>query len=76
MTEPDEYRPSWRKPAGAFLILAIIALWAGIVLALTPWIGRMPALVQALVYLAFGIGWLWVMPLKAILRWSETGSWR
>lgn len=76
MSDPDDYRPSWRKPAAAFLILFYIILWAALVLALSPWIGRLPVLVQALVYLGFGIGWLWVLPLKATLRWSETGRWR
>lgn len=69
-------RPSWRKPAGALLILALIALWAALVLALAPWIGRLPSLAQAAVYLVAGIVWIWVLPLKALLRWMETGAWR
>jgi len=31
-------------------------------------------LVQALFYLVMGI--VWIVPLKPLLRWSETGSWR
>jgi hypothetical protein len=66
--------PSWRKPAGAFLILALIAIWSGAVLAASPLIQRLPMLVQALVYLFAGI--VWILPLKPLLRWMETGRWR
>lgn len=71
-TPPPE--PSWRKPAGIFAILAVIAIWAAIVLLASPWLGRLPALAQAPVYLAAGI--VWILPLKPLLRWMETGRWR
>ena len=64
-------RPTWRKPAGALLILAIIALWAVLVLLCSPWIGRLPPLAQAPVYLVAGI--VWILPLKPLLRWMELG---
>lgn len=66
--------PSWRKPAGALAILALIALVAVIVGSLSPWIGRLPVLAQMLVYLIAGI--VWIAPLKPLLRWMETGRWR
>lgn len=65
---------SWRKVAGIALILAMIILWAAIILIFAPFIGRWPVLVQAPFYLVMGIAW--VIPLKPLLRWSETGSWR
>lgn len=68
--------PSWRKPATALAILALIALWAALVLVLSEWIGRLPALAQAPIYLVLGIVWIWILPLKALLRWGETGRWR
>ena len=43
---PDP-QPSWRKPAGMFLILLLIAIWATGVVALSPWVGEWPMLVQA-----------------------------
>lgn len=66
--------PSWRKPAGIFLILFIIAIWAILVLLASPLIERLPFLVQALVYVAAGI--VWILPLKPLLAWMETGKLR
>lgn len=66
--------PSWRKPAGAFAILALIALVALVVGSLSDWIGRLPVLAQMLVYLVAGI--VWIAPLKPLLRWMETGRWQ
>lgn len=66
--------PSWRKPFGMFLILFIIAVWAVLVLQVAPWIAMLPKLVQAIVYLVAGI--VWILPLKPLLAWMETGRWR
>ncbi|HET8613016.1 MAG TPA: DUF2842 domain-containing protein [Sphingomonas sp.] len=73
---PEPYQPTWRKPFGALLILALIAVWAALVMQLSGPVGRLPALVQAIFYLAAGIAWLWVLPLKRLLAWMETGRWR
>ena len=62
-------KPSWRKPFGAFLIMAIIILWAIIVLLASPWIEKLPILAQAIVYTIAGIAW--VLPLKPLLAWME-----
>lgn len=64
----------WRTVAGIFLIMAIIIVWAGLVASLAGTVSRWPALVQALFYIVAGI--IWVLPLKPVLRWSETGRWR
>lgn len=64
----------WRIVAGAFLIIAIIIVWSVLVTSLAGYVSRWPAAVQALFYLAAGL--VWVLPLKPILRWSETGRWR
>ena len=66
--------PNWRKPAGIFAILAIIAIWAWLIASLSNEIGRWPVLVQAIFYLAAGIAW--ILPLKPLLRWMETGRFR
>ncbi len=67
-------QPSWRKPAGMLLILLLIAVWATIVVSLSPWIGAWSILVQTIFYLIAGI--VWILPLKPLLRWIELGTWR
>jgi hypothetical protein len=69
MTEPAP-----RKLAGIALILAIIVLWATFVASLSPFVGKWPALVQAPYYLVVGVAW--VFPLKPLIRWIQTGSFR
>lgn len=78
MTDPSltPHQPSWRKPAGIFLIMLLITAWVVGVASLSPWVGTWPVLVQAVFYLAAGILWLWVLPLKRLLRWMELGRWR
>ena len=67
-------RPSWRKPAGILLILALIACWAGLVVTLFELIRNLPWPVHALYFTAAGLAW--ILPLKPLLRWMETGRWR
>ena len=71
---PADPPPSWRKPAGIFIILALIAVWAVGIVALSPWVGSWPMLIQAIFYLIAGI--VWIAPLKPLLRWMELGKWR
>lgn len=66
--------PSWRKPTGIFAILALIGGWAALVASLSGSVGRWPVLVQALFYLVAGL--VWILPLKPLLRWMETGHFR
>ena len=66
--------PSWRKPFGMFLILLLIAVWTVLVASLSPWIGALNALLQAIIYVFLGV--IWIAPLKPLLRWMETGRWR
>jgi predicted membrane channel-forming protein YqfA (hemolysin III family) len=68
------HQPSWRKPAGMLLILAIIAIWTAIVASFSGTIGQWPALVQLPVYIVAGL--VWIAPMKPLLRWMETGRWR
>ncbi|WP_340314368.1 DUF2842 domain-containing protein [Rhizorhabdus argentea] len=67
-------QPSWRKPFGIFLILLIIFVWAVIVASASPWIGQQHMLVQAAIYIVAGV--IWILPLKPLLAWMETGRWR
>jgi predicted membrane channel-forming protein YqfA (hemolysin III family) len=66
--------PSWRKPAGMLLILLLIAVWAGIIVAAADTIGSLHIVVQTIIYLVAGT--VWILPLKPLLRWMETGKWR
>jgi len=63
--------PSWRKPAGIFAILALIAVWAAAVASLAGVVGRWPIWLQSIFYIFAGI--IWIFPLKPLLRWMETG---
>lgn len=66
--------PSWRKPAGIFIILGLIAIWALVVARLSDVLIGWPILAQLAFYALTGI--IWIAPLKPLLRWMETGKWR
>lgn len=74
--QPTPYKPSWRKPVGMFIILALIALWAVMVGSLSGPIGHLPVILQVLTYVFLGLVWIWILPLKRLLAWMETGRWR
>lgn len=67
-------QPSPRKLAAVCLILALIVIWAALVASLAPFVGRWPVIVQAPFYLIMGIAW--IIPLKPLIRWSQTGRFR
>lgn len=66
--------PSSRKGAGIAAILLLILVWAALVASLAPVVGTWPVLVQGAFYLVMGMAW--IVPLKPLLRWAETGRWR
>lgn len=66
--------PSTRTLAGIGLILLLIGVWAAFVASLARVVGTWPILVQAPFYLIMGI--VWIIPLKPLLRWIQTGSFR
>lgn len=65
---------SWRKPFGIFLILALIAIWAILIASLSGYVGSWNVGIQSVFYLITGI--IWILPLKPLLLWMETGKWR
>jgi hypothetical protein len=69
-------QPSWRKPFGAFLILLLIVAWVVLVASLSRFVGGWPAIAQAVFYLVAGLAWIWLLPLRRLLAWMETGRWR
>lgn len=66
--------PSWRKPAGMAAILLLITVWAVIVVSIADYLTGLPWPVHAIYYTVAGI--VWILPLKPLLRWMETGRWR
>jgi hypothetical protein len=66
--------PSPRKLAGIAIIVAIIVVWAAFVASTAPLVGKWPVLVQAAYYLFVGV--VWAIPLKPLIRWIQTGSFR
>nr|WP_314447188.1 DUF2842 domain-containing protein [uncultured Sphingomonas sp.] len=69
-----EEQPRPRPAAGVFMIIGIIIVWAILVASVSDTVTRWPALVQLVFYMVAGI--VWILPLRPILRWSETGRWR
>lgn len=67
-------QPPSRKLAGIALILLLILIWAALVASLAGVVGNWPILVQAPFYLVMGLAW--IIPLKPLIRWSQTGRWR
>ena len=63
--------PSTRKLAAIGTILLLIVVWAALVATLAPFVGRWPVLAQTIFYLIMGI--VWIIPLKPLIRWSQTG---
>ena len=66
--------PNWRRGVGIAAILLLILFWAVLIATFSSTVGRWPVIVQALFYLIMGIAW--IVPLKPLLRWSQTGRWR
>ena len=67
-------QPSMRPLVGILVILLLIGLWAAFVASLARIVGAWPILVQAPFYLVMGI--VWIIPLKPLVRWIQTGSFR
>jgi Protein of unknown function (DUF2842) len=67
-------KPSWRKPAGMLMILLIILVWVVAVASLSATVGAWPIIAQGVFYLIAGT--TWVLPLRPLLLWMETGKWR
>lgn len=66
--------PNWRKPVGVFGIIAWIGLWAVLVVSLSGYVNDWPVLLQGVFYLVAGIAW--IVPLKPVLQWTETGRFK
>lgn len=68
--------PSWRKPFGMLAIVALIAVWVVLIASMSTIVGRWHPLVQLVFYIVTGVAWLWLLPMRRMLLWMETGRWR
>jgi hypothetical protein len=66
--------PSYRKPVGVLLILLLIIVWCVIIASMSPIVGGWHIALQTIFYTVAGIAW--IMPLRPLLMWMETGKWR
>jgi len=66
--------PTWRKPAGMIGMIVYIAIYALIISVLSDQILGAPQYVQVAFYLVAGL--VWVVPLKPLFLWMNTGRWR
>lgn len=66
--------PTYRKPLGVLMLVFGIFVYGGIVARLITPIGGLPQLLQLPLYIGLGIAW--ILPLKPLLLWMETGRWR
>ena len=66
--------PTLRKPLGVLSIVAGLVAYALLIAAGAPTIETLPVLVQAILYLLLGT--IWVLPLRPVVIWMETGLWR
>ena len=63
-----------RKTAGILAIVAGLIVYAGVVSRLLAPIGQLPWYASVPLYLVLGC--LWLTPLRPLLIWMNTGSWR
>ena len=66
--------PTGRTIVGILLILLLIIGWATLVASLSRVVGSWPVILQAPYYLVMGLAW--IVPLKPLIRWMQTGSFR
>ncbi len=67
--------PTWRIPVGILGLVGAVLLYAMVVATLVPpFIAGWPTLVQLPIYTVLGI--VWLLPLRPLLIWMETGRWR
>ena len=67
--------PTWRIPVGVLGLVLGLVVYALAIAALVPRvIAGWPALAQMPIYLVLGL--VWLLPLRPLLIWMETGKWR
>lgn len=67
-------QPTWRKPTGMLAILLIILVWSVLIVSASEFIGQLHILLQSVIYLIAGV--IWIAPMRPLMIWMETGSFR
>lgn len=62
--------PSWRKPFGILVMLSLVTAW---LVGTVTLVEHVPLLDNMLTYIVSGIVWIWVLPMRRLLCWMETG---
>lgn len=70
----DVMTPSYRKPVGVLAIITGLIIYSGVVARLVAPIGTLSTWLAVPLYAILGV--LWLLPLKPVLQWMETGTWR
>ncbi|TRD10006.1 DUF2842 domain-containing protein [Erythrobacter insulae] len=66
--------PTWRIPAGIIGLFVFLMIYGILIARYAPdLIGGWPGWAQTIIYLVLGL--IWLLPLKPLLIWMETGSW-
>ena len=71
----QHHEPSLRKPFGVLLLLLAISGWLFVVITLVEGFG-LTGWAEMLAYLVGGFAWLWLLPIRRLLTWMETGRFR
>ena len=66
--------PSWRKPVGMLGLIIYMIVYALVVSVLADNLIGAPRIIELLAYVAAGLAW--VLPLKPLFLWMNTGRWR
>ncbi len=67
-------KPTLRRPAGILLMILYLVVYAGIAARLVTSAGTLAWYVAVPLYAVLGC--LWLLPMKPLLQWMETGTWR
>jgi hypothetical protein len=65
--------PSWRKPVGVLALLVYLIVYAVLVASAADFLSGLPTVLMVLAYGVFGVAW--VLPLKPLFVWMNTGRW-
>ena len=68
------HEPKSRTLVGTLGIVTWMIAWVVLVVEVADGIGEWHVLLQMLFYLIAGLGW--IIPLRPVLRWMETGSFK
>lgn len=66
-------KPTLRKPVGVLGVIAGIAIYATLAVTVVEMLPPLSVLILTPLYLILGT--IWILPLRPLLIWMETGRW-